>query len=598
MLELIRRSATSFVAWVILGVIVLVFGLSFGLPSDSLTFGAQPIARVHGTSIAEEDYQYQFNLTTRIVPIPKDLKFQELMGLKEEILDAVVERLVLSNVAEDIGLEATSSDAEDLTLEGMLIVLGDTFPWLGDNKFNYDMFRRGLLASLQISEPKYLEQQRREILARTLRDLAASGLAVAEPEIRAAYEERANQLSLRYVRFESAGYAQLVDIEPEEAKRYLQTHEDELAREFERQGARFTKLPKQAKIRLVAVKKPPLPSDDADETTRKQHAKALADAREKLVTARAHVLAGQDLRQVARATSEHTSSAPSGGDYGWTSVEGTGTGLDPAVDEVLSKLAVGELSHAIEGHDALYLVRVEGRREGNVPRDEAMLELAQEAFARERGKALARQSAEEALLAIKHGKTLSELFKLPDALANQAHGIEELPHSEVGEEPGPDDKPQIRITGLFARTNPIPGIGPNPELTKAAWEADSHAEVIERVFETADGFVIAGVERKHTASDEGYAQARADIYRELAEQKALKVTSRFAARQCLEAKGRGEISPNEKKIEKLMTYDTKLAVDESGKRMLRPYQVCDRVGGRGGMLRAGMTARAGGGDAE
>jgi hypothetical protein len=105
--------------------------------------------------------------------------------------------------------------------------------------------------------------------------------------------------------------------------------------------------------------------------------------------------------------------------------------------------------------------------------------------------------------------------------------------------------------------------------------------------------VIAAVERKETATDEGLAAARAELYRELAARKAGKVTARFAFNQCLADKARGEIVPHQAKIQRLMTYETKVAVDEDGNMVLKPYSMCDRVGNRGGMLRAGAMGGAG-----
>ena len=51
MLEFLRKSATSLFAWLILILLAVVFGFSFGLPSDSLTFGKTKFASVHGESI-------------------------------------------------------------------------------------------------------------------------------------------------------------------------------------------------------------------------------------------------------------------------------------------------------------------------------------------------------------------------------------------------------------------------------------------------------------------------------------------------------------------------------------------------------------------
>jgi hypothetical protein len=218
---------------------------------------------------------------------------------------------------------------------------------------------------------------------------------------------------------------------------------------------------------------------------------------------------------------------------------------------------------------------------------------------KERGKALAKQAAAEALQALKDGKKLTELFKSPEAAA----GIDALPvGGELDELGGAGgavasgaaaNGPEIRVTGLFAKERPIPGLGQNPELTKAAWAADPKAEFIDGAFEVEDSVVIAAVEKKETATDEGLAAARAELYRELVERKASRVTARFAFNQCLADKARGDIVPREQKIRRLMTYETNLAVDSEGKQVLKPYVMCDRVGNRGGMMRA--AALMGGG---
>jgi peptidyl-prolyl cis-trans isomerase D len=597
MLSTLRSSLKQLIVWLFLGVLALGFGLSFGLPSDAITCGVEPIAKTYGENILDEDYQYQFQAISLVLPIPKDAQFQEMMGLKEEVLDAIVERRVLAKVAERIGLSAVKEDAEDLTSDGHVIVLGNTYDWLGDSPFNYDSFKRGHLPRFAVTEPKYLEYQRQELLARTVRDLIASAVTVSEDELRKEYEKRQNQLSLRYARFETQRFADLVDVSDADLTKYVEAHKDELTRQFESRGGYFTKLPKQVRLRFVQVKKPARPAEGADRAATAAYDAALKAARAKIDGAAARVAGGEDFRAVARAVSEDAMTATRGGDYGWASVEGTGTGLDAVIDETARGLTPGSASAVVESDEAFYLVRVDGQREGDVPQEDALRELAEEGVMREKGKALAKQAAAEALEDLKDGKKLTELFKSPDALGADRPGIDalELP-GEAGAgaaAPTSGTTPELRVTGLFAKERPIPGLGQNPELTAAAWAADPKAEYIDGVFETQDGFVLAAVERKETATDEGFAAARAELYRELATMKAGKVTARFAFNQCLADKARGEISPRDAKVKRLMTYDTKLAVDDKGNRALKQYVMCDRVGNRGGMLRAG--AMAGGG---
>ncbi|RMG98723.1 MAG: hypothetical protein D6705_05100 [Deltaproteobacteria bacterium] len=571
MLEFLRRSASSVFAWIILGVLALVFGLSFGLPSDSLTFGAAPLVKVHGEDVTDADFRYQYAVTSRVLPMPKDERMAELIGVREEVLDAIVERLELAELARRMGLAATKWDAETLTLHGQFIALGDTFDWLGDAAFNYDLFKDGWLGALRVPEHRYLEVQADEILARTVRDLVTAASVVPPSEVRKAYEDEANRLSLRYVRFEAADYAQLVDPTREEIRAYLDAHRDELEAKRKKQALRFSKLPKQMQLYVIEVRK------DRD------------DAAKLAAAARSRIARGERFEAVAREVSTHDS-ARRGGRIGWVSEEGTGSGLPPEVDEAARALETGSVSDVVDGEEAYYVVWVRGRREGDVPAEDALAELAEEALRDKRGKDLARQAAEEAILAAKAGKRLDDLFPRE---GTPGPGIEALAGGEAAPV-GADEGPVLRVTGLFSKGKPIPGLGAQPELVAAAWAAEPGTEVLGEAFEIPTGYVVAGLERKEVATDEDFAEVRAELARRLAREKAKRVVSHFAARHCLEDKARGKVVPSEDRIARLMTYETKLA-EEDGKRVVRPYSVCDRVGMRGGLLRTGLLARGGGG---
>ena len=594
MLATLRTSLKQIIVWMFLGVLALGFGLSFGLPSDAITCGVEPIAKAYGENVLDEDYQYQFQAISLVLPIPKDAQFQETMGLKQEVLDAIVERRVLAKVAERIGLAALKEDAEEATSNGHVLVLGNTYDWLGDSAFNYDIFKMRHLPRFMVTEPKYLEYQRQELLARTVRDLIAGSVTVSEAELRAEYEGRQNQLSLRYVRYETSRFADLVDPSEAELTKYVEAHKEELIKQFTAQGTRFTKLPKQVRLRFMQVHKPQPPAEDADKATKATYEAALKAARSKIDAAATKLAAGEEFRALARTVSDDEMTASRGGDYGWASVDGTGTGLDPAIDKAALELKSGTNSPVIESEEAFYIVRVDGQREGDVAQEEALRELAEEGVVKEKGKELARLAAKESLQALKDGKKLTELFKSPDAMGLDAPGIDGLPvGGEVGKTEPEKKGPELRVTGLFARERPIPGLGMNAELTKAAWAADPKAEFIDGVFEIEDGLVIAAVEKKETATEEGLAAARAELYRELVARKAGRVTARFAFNTCLADKARGDIVPHDAKIKRLMTYETKMAVDEQGNMVLKPYVMCDRVGNRGGMLRASAMMNGG-----
>ncbi|MEE9385591.1 MAG: SurA N-terminal domain-containing protein [Nannocystaceae bacterium] len=599
MLHSLRRSSTSLFAWLLLGALALVFGLSFGLPSDTLSLGAQPLASVHGQPISRQDYTYQLSTVGVFLGLTPDERLQQLLGVREEVLDSIVERLVLGEVAQSIGLRALERQAEELTADGHLIVLGDTRLWLGDRKFNYNNFAKGLLGNLQVSPSRYLEFQRQELLARSVRDLLAASTVVSQAQIRETYDRDANQISLRYARFSSTTYADLVDPTPAEVDAYLLGHRDDLAATYKSEGARFSKLAARSRVRIVRVDLPQPLAEDADGTaksTRRQQAQA---ARTTISAARTRILRGESFADVARALSQDHATAGRGGDLGWINVAGTGSGQEQVVDDAATALAPGQTSGVVEGEEALYLVRLVGAREaGDVSEAEALRELAEARVRQERGGNLARQAANEALLALKHGKTMRDVFRAPGGANDATTPIEDLLENAITRAdatqatkanqavnpPTTPGLPQMKISGLFAKNQPVPGLGAAATLTDRAWNANANDEVMDKVFDVGSDYVIAGVEDRKVGDDEGFAAAREEITRRLVAQKSARVTQTFARRRCLEAKARGDITVDQPQVRTLLTYnvrDEKAAPPPAA----RAFSICDRVGSRGGLLR-------------
>jgi peptidyl-prolyl cis-trans isomerase D len=575
MIKFLRSSGASLGVWIILGVLALAFGLTFGVPSDSISMGDGAFGKAYGSEIRKEDWNYQFNGVANMIGIPDDVEYQQQTSVREALFDAILERRVLVEAGREMGLQTNQRDAELLTRDGHVIIFGYTLPWLGDIAFNYEnVFKQRHLPRFAVNEKGYLERQQDELLARTVRDLIAASVVVPENEVRQKYDADTERLSLRYVRFEAVPYSNLVDLSEAEIKAHLEASAEQLDATYASRGGSFTKLPKQAKLRLIQVVRPAPAADNADADAKAAIAQKEAEARAKIQQAASRIAAGEDFRAVAREMSQHGDSAFAGGLIGWANVEGTGSGLEAAVDNVAKSAEIGTVSAIIEGAEGFYLVRVDGRREGDMDREAAMLELAEEDLMRVRGRALAKQTAEEAMLALKDGKKLAELFPKKNVGA-----IDSLPSNEGA---ASLLRPEMETTGLFARgAQTIPGLGIATEIGQAAWAAQDGPEVLDRVFSVPTGFVIVGVDERTLPSDEEYAEKRAEIHRTLVQAKANKVGSHFAKRRCTDSVGRGQIGADDTQIKRLMTYDLPPDVEPLAR---RPYKLCQQVGGRGGQL--------------
>jgi peptidyl-prolyl cis-trans isomerase D len=585
-----RGKGGNIVAWLILGILAVAFGFTFGLPSDQLSLGEDGLVKVHGQTINNADLVYQRQAMAMTIGLPEG-EAEQTLGVREEVLEAIIERLVLANVGEEMGLMTQVRDAELLTKDGFALVMDmdQPYPWAG-GKFDYNRFKM-LLADLGVSETRYLEIQRQELLARQVRDLIMASATVSEPELWAAYEKKNNQVSLRYVRFPITDYAELVDPSAEEIDTWMADNEAKLEEMWENAQPRFLKLPPQVDLRIIEITKPIAPPPGAEEELVAEHQARLAAARARLEQARKRVVeGGESFASVARELSQHTDTARSGGRFGWTIVTEPGSGLDPIVDRTAEELADNTVSELVEGEEGFFLIMVAGRREGDVAEPLAKRELAEDAVRYARGKELAKREAEEAMLAIKEGESFDARFASKPALG-QGGQIEDY-QLGGGAVAKPDRK--VEETGLFGYGEAIPGIGANPTLTNAAWDGDPKAPIIEQVFDVPGGFLIAAVDQRQVADKDGFAEAREELYDQLLRMRAYSILMQFAKRHCYEGKARVDIRINDKAVSRYASYDGQLQRDADGVRLTPPYIVCARVGDGGGALRLGALSRRGG----
>jgi parvulin-like peptidyl-prolyl isomerase len=595
-----RGKSGSLAAWLILGILAIAFGFGFGLPSDQLSMGEAGLVKVHGESVTKEDFVYQKRAISQIIPIPDGEEAQTL-GVREEVLEAVIERLVLNQVGEELGLSVETRDAELLTKDGFFLVL-DTdipWPWSVEDRFDYELFKQNLMM-FNVSEARYLEFQRQELLARHVRDLIRASATIPEPELWAAYEKDNNELSLRYVRFNAADYADMVDPTDAEIDAYVADNADALNESWEINQARFLKLPAQVDLRLIEFTRPIAPPPDSAPELVAEYEAKLTAAREAAAAARKRIVeGGETFAALARELSRHTDTARSGGRFGWTQIAdadgGVGSGFEAIVDTTASTPPDGQVSEVLEGEEALYLIQVAGRREGDVPAEQAKRELAGDAVRTARGRELAKRAAEEALLAVQGGADLDTLFAAnKPALGDPSNPL--APGETVedfGVTPAAPTTPTQKVeeTGLFTYGQAIPGIGAEPELSNTAWESDPNAPILGEVFDVPGGFLIAAVDERHMADKAGFAEARVALYRKLSQSRAQSIISGFTKQQCYLGKATVDIRVNEKQLATWMSYGAETPKDENGVPLLPPYRVCARVGDAGGALALQMQMR-------
>jgi peptidyl-prolyl cis-trans isomerase D len=281
--------------------------------------------------------------------------------------------------------------------------------------------------------------------------------------------------------------------------------------------------------------------------------RAAARARAEAILAR--VRGGEDFATVARAESEDEGSARRGGDLGYNP---RGRMVAP-FDEAQFGTDPGQITdHVVESQFGFHVIKVEGRREGDVPEAEAKQEIAERLYVRARANELAREQAVRGLAYLREGHTMEELDQqllhdwappapppvVDPAAAPAAEGAEPAAAPTPAPEPERDAlAPQRRETRRFGRTDtPISGAFDSGPLTRAAFEMSSEAALPEEPIQLGDDWFVYHLMERTEATAEGFTdEVRDRITDELLSVKRIEAVRAYVHELRENAEDRGEI---------------------------------------------------------
>jgi peptidyl-prolyl cis-trans isomerase D len=184
----------------------------------------------------------------------------------------------------------------------------------------------------------------------------------------------------------------------------------------------------------------------------------------------------------------------------------------PFVDIAFS-LRTMAISEPLELEGGFYVLQVSDRIEATVPPLEAVQARVKADVTRMLQDEQARTDAEACLAALKQGKDLAEAVGLSDL------------------EPGE--------TGFFKRSGAIPEIGYEPEIVQAAFALQPEQALPEKVFQGRRGWYVLQLKERKLPDEEGFAEEKTVILRQLPEQKKQSIFQQWLAD--LKARGRIQI---------------------------------------------------------
>jgi peptidyl-prolyl cis-trans isomerase D len=518
------RDSFHHLKWVLIAVVAaFIFGFVFidmGLgggsvtgPDDSRNFAA----RVNGETIGYNDY---YRAVKNLEDMYRNMYGQQFtpemaqqMGLSKQVLDNLVDQRLLAQEAARLHLTATPEEVRRKLLE---------IPTFSpEGKFvGMELYTRYVTGPLGYpSAAAFEEDLAREITLQKMESALMNSLVVSGKSADAEYRRLNENARVRYVMVPSAMHMGSVTVTPAEVENYYKNNIDkyahgeqrkvrylmadharlrqqmqptdaELRAAYDKNRERYRR-PASARVQHILIKSEPGAAPAVD-----------AAAKAKAQGLVAQLRGGADFAALARANSEDPSSSGNGGDMGWVD---KGQTVEPFENAIFS-VPLNTIADPIRSTEYGYhIVKVTERREESVrPFEEVRVELTA-AAAGDKARDVARAEINRINAIVKQNKPANV-----QAFANLAN-----------------DKVTSNDSGWFSRTDPIPGIGNNPQLVEWVYSAKP-GDISDPPLGTSRGPVIVWVEGVRPAGTSALNDIRQQVEQDVRAEKA-----RIAARDAL-----------------------------------------------------------------
>ena len=518
-------------------------------------------ARVRGRCIDPKD----FGAAYRVLVPSRSSAVSRKLNLKRIALDGLVERELLDDEAKRLGIGVTDAEVTDQLYAGyvrvsipaaapsvaqsILLEMYQSYARAGivsqevaqahfnerdtaipvdfrDPKtkmFDMKTYERRVRELSNRSTTEFREEQARELLAAKMRDIVRAPVRVSEPEAWQEYGRRYNTATVGWVPVkESWADRWAVDVTPAAIDAWTKDHQSDFDKTLAERKAED--LPKAGHIRHVLVK---LPYGATDEE------KAIGLA--KLSWAWARIRGGEAFAEVARATSDDTGSAATGGDVG-DKTDGFVAPFKAAADA----LRPGEMTPgAVETQFGYHLIERDDPGKTAEIETQVKRDVARSAYAKskatEAAQAIARRIGDE----IRGGKSVEDAVKaasMPYVHETKVVALKVLTpaptSSDAGAEPAPatdalaadaggsrhkqaapllperrfdagmdPDRPQVQTSSAFnGGGDPFPGLSPEGTTSVVGFAfSGQEGQVMSEPIRTAEGFVVVQLKQRKVA---------------------------------------------------------------------------------------------------
>ncbi len=365
MLESMRNHAQSWIAKLILGGIALSFVL-WGIGDYFTGSRVDVVAEVDGKPVTDlefrQAFERQLNAYRAMMGRNPSKEMIARLGLKEDTLQTLINRRLLAEEAQRLGLVAS---------EAVLVSSVRNDPsFQSAGQFNPQIYRIVTRNMGFRTTRDYEAEMRLNLMVDALQRAIAGSALVSDAEVRRQFDREYEQRVIAAVLIDPDSFEE-IDVSDEEARAWYAEHKDDY-RSPERVQANLVIIDPQRLGQNIEISQSDIAAfyeanQNMFQTPEERHARQIvvrvgtqaeeADwkrAKERIEKAKERLEKGEDFATVAEDVSDDVS-AMDGGDLGFVSAGM----LPPAVDEALFAMQVGQNSDIIKGDTAYYLLRLE-----------------------------------------------------------------------------------------------------------------------------------------------------------------------------------------------------------------------------------------------
>ncbi len=260
---------------------------------------------------------------------------------------------------------------------------------------------------------------------------------------------------------------------------------------------------------------------------------------------------GEDIADLARENSDDEATAARGGDTGWFA---RGSRVAAVTDASFSHQPNEVHPEVVETQFGYYVIEVTGRRQGDVPEDEAKREIAEGLYEEDRAGELAHQEANRALAYLREGHSTDELNEqlrtdwqaaAPPAEGEPAEGADQAEGEPTAETPERENAPQVSQTSFGRAQRALPGAFDSTPLTEAAFSMSLEDPLPEEPLQLGTSWVVFRLDERTEATEEGFTdETREGLNDRMLSQKRLEVLNTYVNGLRARAEADGAIRRN------------------------------------------------------